>query len=145
MSFYDDEQKRLEEEAKHAKTGGCIATLLLLIIVPPICYALMTFTSGGQALQSHAIVLYTYYGIPVGNIAPGLKDLALQSCELDRTKPAGYQQQQAEMAQTYKEYATRYRENYAALVKLGQDTSIYEPPEKVSTDINGGKINFCFR
>lgn len=145
MSFYDDEQKRLEEEAKHAKSGGCIAVVLLLIFVPPICYALLTFTSGGQALQSHATLLYTYYGIPIGNIAPGLRAMALQSCDLDRTKPAGYQQQQAQMAETYREYATMYRENYAKLVSLGQDTSIYDPPEKISTDINGGKISFCFR
>jgi hypothetical protein len=143
MSFYDDEQKRLEEEAKHAKSGGCIAIVLLLIFVPPLCYALMTYTSGGQALQTHGVLTYTYYGVP--GIAPGLKDLALQSCELDRAKPAGYQQQQADLAETYKEYAAMYRENYATLVRQGGDTSLYLPPEKISTDINGGKIHFCLR
>ncbi|GAB4460573.1 MAG: hypothetical protein Kow0031_40050 [Anaerolineae bacterium] len=143
MSFYDDEQKRLAEEAKHAKTGGCIAAVLLLILVPPICYGVMNYTGGGRALQSHTVLVYTFYGVP--GVIPGMRDMALQSCELDRTKPAGYQQQQAEMAETYREYATQYRENYAALVSAGQDTSIHEPPETVSTDINGGKINFCFR
>lgn len=143
MTFFDDEQKRIAEEAKHAKTGGCIALVLLVVLVPPICYLLTTFTSGGQALKSHGILLYTYYGVPA--ISPGLKDLALQSCELDRTKPEGYQQRQAEMGETYREYATMYRENYANLVRLGQNTGIHEPPEKISTDINGGKIGFCYR
>ena len=145
MTFYDDEQKRIAEENKHAKSGGCIGAILALIIVPLICYVLMTFTTGGQVVQSHAVLLYTYYGIPIGSFLPGLPGLTQQSCDLDRTKPANYKQQQAELAETYKQYADLYRQHHAALVKLKRDTTIHEAPEKISTDINGAKIYFCTR
>lgn len=141
MSFFDDEQKRIAEEEKHARTGGCIALVLLVIILPPVCWAFLTLTTGGQTLAAHATMLYTYHG--VDGILPGIPALANQACDLDRAQPADYRQQQEELAEKYEAYAAQYHSSWQLLTDLDRDTSWHTPPEKVPLRINLGKAVFC--
>ena len=141
MSFFDDEQKRIAEEDRHARTGGCIALVLLVVIVPPVCWAILTFTTGGNILTAHATMLYTYYG--VDGILPGIPALAERTCALDREQPADYRERRDELAQKYEDYAARYHNSWQLLTDLERDTSWHIPLEKVPLTVNLGKAVFC--
>jgi hypothetical protein len=143
MSFFEDQEKRIAEEQKHVRNGGCIAIVLALILIPTACWFISTYTSGGTILGSHATILYNYYGL--GPIVPGIPAVVEQACELDRTKPAGYQQRQSELSEQYKESSAQYRSSYQALVKLDQEVGFYPPPEDIPPDLNVAKIIFCYR
>lgn len=143
MSFYEDEQARIAEENRHARTGGCIAAILLLLLVPPVCYGLLTFTSGGQALASHAVLYYTYNGLPLAGLTPGLPQLAQQSCALDRNQPANYREQQAALTETYQEYVERYRAHYLRLVELDREIDFHPNPALIPATLNAAKLTYC--
>jgi hypothetical protein len=146
-SFFDDEQKRLTEERKHAKRGGCIGAILLVVLIGPLCWALFTFTSGGQALASYAAIIYAYYGLPVHRVTAGLPDTARWGCDLDRAnpRPADYVQQQEYLQSHYESNAETYRKHYQKLVRLKKEVSWFEDPEKVPSRYVGGKLYFCNR
>jgi hypothetical protein len=141
MSFFDDEQKRLAEEEKHARAGCWIALVLVVVLLPPVCWAFLTFTNGGQIVSAHATMLYTYRGLD--GILPGIPALARQACELDRTQPADYRQRREELAEKYEAYAAQYHSSWQRLTNLGRDTSWHIPPEKIPLRINVGKAVFC--
>ena len=141
MSFFDDEQKRLAEEEKHARTGGCIALVLVVLLLPLICWTFLSFTNGGQIMRAHATMLYTYRGFD--GILPGIPALAKEACELDQTQPADYRQQHEALAEKYETYADQYHSSWQRLTDQGRDTSWHIPPEKVPLRINVGKAVFC--
>ena len=141
MSFFDDEQKRLADEEKHARTGGCIALVLVVLLLPPVCWAFLTFTNGGHIISAHATMLYTYRGLD--GILPGIPALAKEACELDRTQPADYRQRHEDLAERYEAFAARYHSSWQRLTDLERDTSWHTPPEKVPLRINVGKAVFC--
>ena len=143
--FLNDNERLDKEDAIHTRRGSCLALFLLLLLVPPLCWVVLTFTTPGQFTVAYGALYYAYSGIPIPNVPmlAGMPDLAKQSCALDRTKPAGYQASQEELKELYAGKSQLYREQWAVLVKLKQDTSWFEPPEKIPSDINGSKITFC--
>ena len=48
-----DREAEYQESLKHGKRGGCIAVILLLIFVPLICYAIVTFTASGKGVWAN--------------------------------------------------------------------------------------------
>ena len=141
MSFFDDEQKRLAEEEKHARTGGCIALVLVVLLLPPVCWAFFTYTNGGQILGAHATMLYTYRGLD--GILPGIPAVAREACALDRVQPPDYRQQHQDLAERYETYAAQYHSSWQRLTDMKRDTSWHIPPEKIPLRINVGKAVFC--
>ena len=141
--FLNDNEKLDREDASHTRRGSCLALFLLLLLVPPACYVVLTFTTPGQSARAYGTLYYAYNGIPGVTMLAGMPELAKQSCSLDRTQPAGYQASQEELKALYEAKSKLYKDQWAVLVKLRQDTSWFDPPEDVPNDINGGKIIFC--
>jgi hypothetical protein len=141
--FLEDNEKLDREDATHTRRGSCLALFLLFLIVPPTCWAITTFTTPGQSAKAYGALYYAYSGIPGVTMLAGLPQLAKQSCTLDRTQPAGYRETQEDLKDLYETKSKLYREQWAVLVRLKQDTSWFDPPEEVPADINGGKITFC--
>ena len=86
-SSLSDREAEYQESIKHAKRGGCIAAVLLLILVPLFCYVIVNFTSSGKGVWANGVMMYTYYGIPAIPYTYGFADLAKYGCTLDKTKP----------------------------------------------------------
>jgi hypothetical protein len=141
MTFFDDEHKRLAEEEKHARAGGWIALVLVILFGPPVCWLFVTYTNGGQILGAHVTMFYTYRGLD--GILPGIPALAKEACELDRTQPPDYRQQHEELAERYEAYAEQYHSSWQRLTDMKRDTSWHPPPEKIPLRINVGKAVFC--
>jgi len=145
MSFFDDEQQRLKEESKHAKTGGCIAAILLLIIVPCLCWILAAYTNGGRVIVAHATLLYAYNGLPLTAQTAGIPQIAQMACALDRTKPANYRRQQERLAELYESKVKLYQQQWNILKKAKQDTSFHEDMEKIPGSLASSKLIYCAR
>lgn len=141
----EDHEKKIAEENRQAKVGGCIALVLLAIIVPTTCWALSTFTSGGQIVKAHALTYYAYNGLPLGTLTPGLVEMAKQSCALDQSKPANLIEAQEQFAQKYDSQVKMYRENWNALTTLGQDNSRYLDPSQIPGNLASAKLIYCAR
>ncbi len=141
----EDQEKKYADEDRHARIGGCIGLALLLIIVPPVCWILATFTSGGQIVRTHLAAYYAYNGLPLGSLTPGLTGIAKQSCDLDRASPppANLKEEQAKLTQKYDAQVKLYQQSYAQLQQLGQSVSYYQDPGKIPGTLASAKLISC--
>ena len=144
-SSLDDREAEYNESIKHAKRGGCIGAILLLIFVPLFCYAIINFTSSGKGVWANGVMMYTYYGIPATPYTYGFADLAEYGCTLDKTKPANYKAEHEQVAERYQANHDLYRENWNLLNKLKWSTDFYESPDDFPKDFNSAKITFCLQ
>jgi len=146
MSFsLEDRETEYQQSLKHARRGGCIAVFLLLLIVPPLCYVIVTFTDSGKGVWANGVMMYTYYGIPVVPYTYGLGDLAKYGCELDKTKPANYNDEHEQVAERYEANYDLYRDGWNTLKTLKWNTDFYESPEDFPKDFHSAKITFCLQ
>ncbi|MCG3206878.1 MAG: hypothetical protein FOGNACKC_00477 [Anaerolineae bacterium] len=141
----EDKEKKFAEEDRQAKVGGCIALVLLAFIIPAVCWGLATYTSGGQIIKAHALTYYAYNGLPLGNLTPGLIEMAKQSCQLDQTQPANIKEAQQQLTQKYDSQIKLYHENWNKLKSLDQDTSRYQDPGQIPGNLASAKIIYCAR
>jgi hypothetical protein len=141
----EDHEKQIAEENRHARIGGCVALLLLLVGGPLVCWAIGTYTTGGQIVQAHALSYYALNGLPLGTLTPGLTGIARQSCDLDRAQPqpANLQDEQEQLAARYEAQFATYRQNYNRLERLGQDTSFYEALDQIPGNLFSAKLIYC--
>ena len=127
-SSLDEREAEYYDSLKHAKRGGCIGAILLLIFVPLICYVIVTFTDSGKGVWANGVMTYTYYGIPITPQTYGFAQLAEYGCELDKTKPANYKDEHEQVAERYEANHDLYRENWETLNKLNWSTDFTSRP-----------------
>lgn len=143
----EDREKKIQEENRQARAGGCIALILLAFICPGLCWVLGTYTSGGQIITAYGLAYYAHNGLPLGSLTPGLTEIARQSCDLDQAspQPANLTDEQDRLAKKYESQLKMYHQNWNKLQKLEQDTSMFEAPDQIPGNLLSAKILYCTR
>lgn len=144
MSYMlDDKEKMIAEENRHARIGGCIGFVIALIAIPLICWGLGTYTSGGRIVTAHAVLFYSYNGIPPLEFTAGIPEIAQQSCKLEQTHPANLEAAQAQLSARYAGRVEAYNRYYNVLVGLRQDTSWHQEPSRIPGNLQAARLIYC--
>jgi len=144
MSYMlDDKEKMAAEEDRHATIGGCIAFVLALVVIPLICWGLGTYTSGGRIVTAHAVLFYSYYGIPPLALTAGIPEIARQSCALEQTRPANLEAAQAQLTARYASRVDAYNHYFNVLTGLRLDTSWHQEPGRIPGNLQAARLIYC--
>lgn len=141
--MFDDKEKMAAEEDRHARIGGCIAFVIALAVVPLICWVLSTYTSGGRIVTAHAVLFYSYNGIPPLALTAGIPEIAQQSCKLEQTQPANLEAAQAQLTARYASRISAYNHYFSVLTGLQQDTSWHQDPGRIPGDLRAAQLIYC--
>ena len=131
-----------EEEAKLAQRGAWIALLLLPLVLLCIC-GIFAATPGGRVALYELILQYSRDGVPYApdlpiSYARGFTGAARASCKLNQQSPA-----QEQLAQEYEAMVNLYGEYWQSFKSAGGDTSNYDPPADIPSDLFGGRLRYC--
>jgi hypothetical protein len=143
----DELDKKLREDTKHARRGGCLALFIFPPIVLAICWAVFALTPGGQTVTAWATLYLTHDGLPVHEYVEGFPGIARYSCSLDRQnpKPQNYQETQERLEGVYISLLDAYRAAYQDLQRSNQDLSQFENPDEVPGNLSSARLYYCRR
>ena len=134
-----------QEENKLARRGGCIAVILIPIILLCLLCTILSFTSNGRVLVSKFMLNGTYNGNWVGFV--GFSDIAQSSCDLDyeRPRPKTFEDDQAALETQYFINLRLYRKYWSELKNNEGNTGLYTHPSRIPQTFQNAKHLYCQR